>query len=119
MPLIINKDSKTSGMSLFSVIKGFELKKKKIPQLTLPEIIEKNKRELIRKKQEAKLKKTLRFYKGKYPCEVLHRGKKKALVMWLCYCDVVGSKKLGYKTVHIFDKDIINSMRLLEKEVRD
>ena len=59
------------------------------------------------------IKGTIRYYKGKYPCTILDKGKKKALVLWLCCCDVVGSKKLGYKSVQVFDVDIINSMRLL------
>lgn len=69
----------------------------------------------MRKVQEAKLRDELRFYKGKYPCKILQRDKKKALVMWLCCCDVVGNKELGYKSVSIFDIDVINSMRLLHE----
>ena len=57
----------------------------------------------------------MRYYKGKYPCVILHKGKKKALVLWLCNCKKVGNKKLGYKEVNRFDIDIINSMRLLQK----
>ena len=118
MPLIINNNSKKSGMSLFSVIQAFELKKKRTHLLTLPEMIERNKKIRLKKIQEAKLKKELRFYKGKYPCKILHKGKKKALVMWLCGCDKVGSKKLGYKSVLPLDVDIINSMRLLSYEYK-
>jgi len=88
MPIIIIKKSKSAGMSLFSVI------------------------------NEAKLKGELRFYKGKYACKILDRAKKKALVMWLCSCDVVGNKELGYKSVSVFDIDIINYMRLLHYEYK-
>lgn len=86
------------------------------PLLTLPEMIEKNRRAVIKKRQEAKLEREFRLYKGKYPCKILFKGKKKALVMWLCSCDVVGNKKIGYKSISVFDIDVINSMRLLERE---
>ena len=94
MPLITIIDSKGSGMSLFSVISLFS------------EI------------QGTKINDKLRFYKGKYACKILHKGKKKALVMWLCSCDVVGNKELGYKSVSVFDIDIINYMRLLHYEYK-
>lgn len=87
IPLIMIMGSKGSGMSLSAVIQGFEIR----------------------------LGGKIRFYKGKYPCKILCKGKKKALVLWLCFCDVVGSKELGYKSVQIFDVDIINSMRLLHE----
>lgn len=58
----------------------------------------------------------MRYYKGKYPCVILHIGYPKALVMWLCTCSKVGNEKLGYKTVHCFDIDIINYVRLLHKK---
>ena len=87
-------------------------------QLTLPDLIERNKKIKLKKIQEAKIKKELRFYKGKYPCKILHKGKKKILVMWLCCCDVVGNKKLGYKSVYVFDIDIINYRRLLHYEYK-
>jgi len=102
LPLIIIKGSKSSGMS----------------QLTLPEMIERNKKIHLKKAQEKHIKQTTRFYKGKYPCVILDKGKKKALVLWLCSCDVVGNKELGYKSVRIFDTDIINYMRLLHYEYK-
>jgi len=58
----------------------------------------------------------MRYYKGKYPCIILHEGYPKVLVMWLCTCDKVGNDILGYKTVHCFDIDIINYMRLLHRK---
>ena len=60
----------------------------------------------------------LRYYKGKYPCEILHTAFPKALVLWLCNCKEVGNKKVGYKEVFFFGMDIICSMRLLKKEER-
>lgn len=62
----------------------------------------------------------IRYYKGKYPCVILHIGYPKVLVMWLCNCKVVGNARLGYKEVNCFDIDIINYMRLLYlKKQRD
>ena len=86
-----------------------------MPLLSLTEFLECKKREIKKEIQEKHIKQTNRFYKGKYPCAILDKGKKKALVLWLCNCDKVGSKKLGYKSVKIFDMDIINSMRLLHE----
>lgn len=58
----------------------------------------------------------MRYYKGKYPCIILHKAYPKALVMWLCNCKIVGNKELGYKEVNRFDIDIINYIRLLYKK---
>jgi len=61
----------------------------------------------------------IRYYKGKIKCQIIHKGKKKALVKWLESCNIVGNKELGYKKVKTNDKDIICSMRLLNKNKRD
>ena len=47
----------------------------------------------------------VRYYMGRHSILILHRVKKKVLIMHL-ECGYVGNKDLGYKNVKPFDMDI-------------
>ena len=57
----------------------------------------------------------IRYYRGEIPCEIIKKGKKKALIKYLVP-GWVGNEKEGHKFVDYFDEDIVPIRMCWRKE---